>query len=421
MDNDEHPEAAESGLNCAASDVCVPGCDTICCEPGKVLSGQNCVPAFVYVNGSNGSDEAGSGDGSLEHPFRTFAKAMSRAIENQTVHFAPGVYGVGGTEDTFTEAIPAGVRVEGSDDATAVTFAADETRSLVFAGTGALANLRISGFGKPLSAASGVQTIDDVSFENLRGPLVASGKATVEFSQVTITGAPPNTIVDPTQPLPAFVWVLDEAWLSWTSGDIIGTFSQANCTRAEAAPALFIAGSSKLNLTNVTVKGTLAQAVVAEDHTTLNVANSHFGVSCGDVSIAVQDRTPEVEDGGSTLGYTRVSLFQSVFESTVLVSTHQELTARGCRFNGSAGLNISGSDHIDDLGTPESRGDNDFHSGPPIRVILFGPHNRLKAFGNFWIPNAQGAKADGTYDPGTVISNEAGSNFYALASNRVEL
>ncbi|HMJ55479.1 MAG TPA: right-handed parallel beta-helix repeat-containing protein [Polyangiaceae bacterium] len=386
------------GLGCAmcvkpanASTVTCNGTSCVfTCNPGYEPSGMQCVVATNLYVSTAGSD---TNPGTQALPFRTWKRAAQLAQSGTIVNFAPGTYdGAGG--DDFTDPIPNGVTLQRSGSGT-VTFTADGQHSLVFAGSGTVQNVTLTGFRSPFSATTGVQTIKGVSVTLQFDPIRVSGTAVMVISDS-------STISGSTTDNQYLISVNSSGQLTLRDTAITGRWP--SCFGPPVAGGgIWTTDSATLSLVNVTCSGILAGCVVASGSARVALTSSSLVNGCerglltaGNSNVTSSNTTFSDMEAREASSWTisGCSVGDTGF-GTNLNGTGRA-SFRGCRFGGINGTRIGGVGTYD-FGTSGSPGNNTFNVGAHdyggLNVDVDGV--TVQAHENQWVPLEQGADANG--------------------------
>lgn len=162
------------------------------------LTTSNTAPRTFFVNPSSGND---TNKGSQTKPFKTIAKALSRAKAGDTVKLALGQYSKQSNGENFGEGlgVPNGVRLEGSlapsGDLSVLVGAGASQDGLLLQGNATLKNLGLSGFRSAIIASAGQQTLTHLDFAQNRVGIIANGTArtTLQGSTLRLNFPDPST------------------------------------------------------------------------------------------------------------------------------------------------------------------------------------------------------------------------------------
>jgi hypothetical protein len=383
------------------------------CNPGYEPSGLQCVPAQnIYVS-TSGSD---TNSGTQAAPFRTWKRASQVAQAGTIVNFAAGTYDIAGGDD-FAQPIPNGVTLQRSDSA-AVNFVGDGSHSLTFAGSGTIQNIVLNKFGSPMIASSGSQTVKGVTVSQPSEPIRVGGSAAMVISDTSqISGAPAvNRFL---------VAVESSAQLTVRDSTITGAWESC-LTPTSAGEGINTNGTAVLSLVGVTFGGTMNRSVVSRGLSTVSLTSSRLVSSCYagvqalenstvSSSNSVFNRIDGKDSGSLTIDGGTVEWANS---GGVQLQTTGRVSFRNVRFEGA--LELFGPATYD-FGTGSSPGNNTFNptsrGGGGLTVQdddLNLADVLVLAVGNKWIPNLQGADANGNMPAQRVCDPVYGDNFSIL-------
>jgi hypothetical protein len=150
------------------------------------------LPRSFFVDPRLGKD---TNPGTKALPFKTFAKALSLALAQDTVQLAPGVYSKAINGERFTNStqqvpVRAGVVILGTfqEDFTSQLNGGPDEIGLLLEGKATVRNLILSGFGTGIRASQGVQSLKRVILDqNLVGMLLdGTAQATLTKGSMTV-------------------------------------------------------------------------------------------------------------------------------------------------------------------------------------------------------------------------------------------
>lgn len=402
------------------------------CESGQIPSGDQCVPAELYVDANRGRDDY---DGTELRPFKTFKKAMTVATAGQTLIFEQGVYSAASGDD-LTLPIPDGVTLEQHPASVGfVTFRGNGTETLIFKGNASVvgahgASIVFENFLSPLTANQGTQIIKNVKFSNSVGHLLIFGSAHVQCLSCNIWGRPQNGAGEA-------VLVRDSAVLEMS--DVSSIYfpepdqpSENDCL-TNTPTGIIVGGAASLVMRQSWITGYFLDALGVGSGGFLILDRVSFDKGCFGHTMAARGYA---ETGRLTLGINRSS-----FGGKVYVGDVAHVKIRGSQFLGAEGL-VLDQDNTTlfswDLGLPPDGefpgepGENTFTptaqpvnaGAPQVGLSIGGTNNLVWASGNTWAPNIQGADANGHYAVGQVISAVSGQamnsgNFFIYDSQSV--
>ena len=381
------------------------------CNPGYEPSGAQCVPATNLYVSTSGSD---SNPGTQGAPFRTWKQAAQVAQAGAIVNFAAGTYdNLGG--DDFADAIPASVTLQRSGSGT-VTFAGDGQHALTFAGSGTVQNITLTNFGSPFVATTGTQTVKAVAVTQPLDAIRLSGTAVMVISDgSSISGGPAVNRylfnVEGSAQLTVRDSTVTGAWDACVTPTLAGDgivmsasaiVSLVGVTFGGTMNATVMAtGSSKLSLTNSTLRNSCGGGFGTRDNASAVSSNTNFGGIGVNDSSTVTITGGAIDDGG--LGLNIYGQARGSFRSVSL--------------GGVFGVTVMSTGQCD-FGTSTSPGNNTFNpsarDGGGLNVNVDGAS--VLAVGNKWVPNEQGANANGNMPAGVVWGPASGKNF-SISSN----
>jgi hypothetical protein len=378
------------------------------CNPGYEPSGGQCLVAtnlYVSTSGSDGNL------GTMASPFRTWKRAAQLAQSGTIVHFSPGTYDVIGGDD-FADIVPANVTLQGTGPG--VTFAGDGQHALTFAGTGAVQSITFTGFGSPFVASAGTQTIKGVNVSNSFDAIRVGGSASMVISDSSsISGGPAVN---------RYIIAVDStAQLTVRDSTITGTYTDCVVPQV-AGEAIVMSGSAIVSLVGVSFAGNLNSNVTAGGLSKLTLTNSILRHNCGG-GLVVKENASAVSTNSSfgAIGVydgSSVSLTGGTIDTGFGVNFYgtSNGTFRSVVFEGPA--NVGGTGNYD-FGTASSAGDNTFNprawDGNGLNVSVDGLW--VRAMGNRWVPNVQGADGNGRMPANVVSGPASGANYYIATAN----
>ena len=393
----------DSGRGDARADAAEPPPDGPC-DAERMWSGNQCVLKEVYVDSRNGDDSEHPDAGTQRRPFRTFHRALSDAVEHQTILFEPGVYATQ-AGDQFNAVVPNGVTLrKRADGAGHAAFVGNGLESLVFAGNATLVGIALRRFDSPFRVSNGELQFQDVIVSEVTGGMEIAGSAYVTCSRCAFeAGAQRGT------PLIRVRGVAILTLLHTT----FATTSDATC-EGDVADAIHVSDHASLVLRDVHVRGRFAQAVYSASAGSMNIASSTFARGCTNNSL-VWDRpwfqsspaTVDIQgslfeaDAGGTGGLARVRVRDTSFHALFWML-----------------FTVGG---VYDFGRPTRHPEPEPGRNTFKELTVSGRDVVFFASGNTWNPSQQGADAQGHYADGqtrilTGSETVQGTNFnlYAL-------
>jgi hypothetical protein len=375
----------------------------VTCDPGYEPSGTQCVALTALYVSPTGSD---TNSGSQASPFRSWKRAAQIAKSGMTVNFAAGTYHANGGDD-FAEAIPNGVSLQSSGGT--VTFAADGSHSLIFAGSANVTGITLANFDSPLTATSGAQNIKSVIITNPKSAVSVTGGAVMSLSgNSSVTGSDGQLNLFTVDGSAQLV-------LTDTTGAVTST--TGGCAMGGGLRAL---GSSTVTLSNYTCAGNVWPCVQGETSATLNIKDSTLVSSCGGgVSLSgnanltasntsfsnfIINDTATADVGGGALVASAGGL------GCMLNSTGRT-TFHGCRFDLAVMVYAAGASF------GAGGANNKFNAGLNVQV---GSVN-INAAGNRWIPNQQGADSSGIMPTTPIVGPVDGPNVTVTGTSMVTM
>lgn len=375
------------------------------CTAERMWSGDRCVLKDVYVDPANGDDSEHADAGSLQRPLRTFQRAVSAAVEHQTIHFEPRVYATEAGHQ-FNAVVPNGVTLRTrAGRAGRAVFVANRLQSLVFAGNALLIGIELRRFDSPVRASSGNLQLTEVSVTEVVGDLEIAGSARLTCSDCRFEAGPARDT-----PL---IVVRGMAALTLLHSTLL-TAPDATC-EGDTADAIRVTDSASLVLSDTHVSGSFAQAVLSTTEGSVRITSSTFARGCTNNSL-VWERpwssrslaTVDIEgsvfdaDAGGTGGLARVRVRGTTFRTLFWVL-----------------FTVGG---IYDFGKPSRYGAPEAGGNTFKELSISGTDVVFFASGNTWNPDQQGADARGHYADGetrNVAWNETvvGPNFNLYALN----
>ena len=414
--------------------TCSDGQCGFTCDKDFAVGGSRCVRTALYVS-ITGND---AWEGSEEKPLATFREAMVRAGELGStiavVNFEDGSYAEPG--DDFSEAIPDGVSVRQKLNATgSVVFTAhpDKNSRLGFAGSGNLIAYRLHGivlanFRTPLFANKGEQHIYGANIRSPKGPVEVTGTASLHCSACWLEA---DAALPP--PHVSHVSVKEHGHLQLDNGSKLDfdALPPADC----AVSAIGVENWGSLTLNGVAIHGRVGVGIGARIDAPLGVgtdagrdSSNHIVLrstavqpECGTTSLQVQATFVKP-------GLLTVEIDDSQFSGAVeFIGVPKHVSVRNSTFEGWTGLGIRVTyPELFDLGTSHDGGQAGNNTFQPSGVggtglLVDTQEGILRASGNTWLPNLQGADANGRYQPGTMIKDEVGPNVTEVGGSEVEL
>ena len=385
----------------------------VTCNAGYEPSGLQCVPAQnIYVSTSGADANAGT----QAAPFRTWKRASQVAQSGTIVNFAAGTYDTAGGDD-FTQAIPNGVTLQRNGSGT-VNFLGDGQHSLTFAGSGTLQNIVLTSFSSPMTASSGSQTIKGVTVSQPSEPIRVGGSAAMIISDASqISGAPAvNRFL---------VAVESSAQLTVRDSTITGSWESC-LSPTSAGEGINTSGTAVLSLVGVTFAGTMNRSVVSRGLSTVSLTSSRLVSSCYAGIQALENSTVSSSNSVFNRVYGMDSASLTIDGGTVefansggvQLHTTGRVSFRNVRFEGA--LELFGPATYD-FGTAASPGNNTFNPTSRNDGGLTVQDDDLNladvlvlAVGNKWIPNVQGADANGNMPAQRLCDPVYGNNYSIL-------
>jgi hypothetical protein len=419
---------------------------------GSGGAGGAAVVTDLFVDALVGAD---TNPGTQDKRFKTLTHALSVATSGQTVHLYSGTYDASNGE-TFPAEVPDGVTIDAVVAGDAVVLG-DGSTGLVgmhFMGDGTLRNLRLQGFAQAVKAEAGELTIHGTELRQdgtalllsggaiaiCEGCTVALGASAFELHDdalLTMKGGEihdlgPNCSGAFGRTTGASMAVLDGVnahdigssfELSSTSdvtikNSVIKDVGGGMCGGATFEGDTFdMAGSSSLRIENTTISGGPGWAIMIESGAKLVVTHASIstpdGINVsGDADVTIDGTTLDgstFSEADSTCVYVG-----SPGANVALTDTKIDAFETGVQvYRGGAQLRNTTIGHATtgvlfqggslDLGSVSEPGGNIWqtNTGTALRVSP-SAGAIVPAFGNTWIPNTQGADANGHYSFGVL-------------------
>jgi hypothetical protein len=393
---------------------CLDGECSVACEEGYIPSALRCVVPDLYVDGETGSDD---NDGSAMRPFKTFHKGMLAASSGQTVHIVTNIFETMNGDD-FSQPIPDGVKVQGGEVEQTALVARQDARGskLIFAGSGELRNLMLASFLE-IGATKGHQEVFNVWIWNPRGNLLAAGEANMRCTLCLIE-AQEHPVNDSW-----LVLVKDRATLEFRQSEITPDrlFVEGGCDQYPI-DGIRVRDSASIKLDGSRIMGGFSTGLYLDTNGTAQLTFAHIQRGCQDTALKAGISYQPTQ--------LRLEISDSSFRGRVhILGGPESIRARHSSFYGSIGVFFEGgSNRTYDLGTAGNLGENTFADTPEGIPQLGGlgiqelSNIVVNASGNNWVPNQQGADANGRYAPGVVMQNgTSGRNITVSGASQVKL
>lgn len=431
------------------------------------LTTSNTAPRTFFVNPSSGND---ANKGSQTKPFKTIAKALSRAKAGDTVKLALGQYSKQSNGENFGEGlgVPNGVRLEGSlapsGDLSVLVGAGASEDGLLLQGNATLKNLGLSGFRSAIIASAGQHTLTHLDFAQNRVGIIANGTARTTLQGSTLR----LNFPDPTTFNPGVVlsgqaqFVMDGGIITGGGANCntnnlgIGADSSGSVTLKNGAVLANIAGgalglveNSRATLVGAFLSNNLPDGCAARPSVRLSgtaaltLASGHLSNSGGKDTVGITTRGtgPITLKGTSIFGTgvqlgesARFSMNESSLEQnqvgldargtqnvSIIISNSAvqgnfvgifapSLVLRGSRVSGNdTGIVGIGKQVLElDLGNSIQPGGNTIF-GNTRTGVTFDPGviaGGAFAHGNRWNPLTQGSDESGFYEPGSRVDGK---------------
>lgn len=409
--------------------------------------------APVYVDPASGLD---TNPGTQAAPFKTIAKALQAPASNGVIMLEPGTYDVASGE-SWPLSLPNGIELRG-DGTGAVLVGSPTTNGLAVDAVVSLTDITLKGFQIAVVVSAGSLTVTGVTFDNdgegmvLEGTSQAlltntdfsgggAGVAAQTASTFTMTGGTVSGLsgvafyADGTSSLQ-----LDQVQVTNTTAEVVqartaSTALLTNCSIDSSSPqgsttgdSLSVAESSTLTLLNTTISGAAGYAVHSFGSSTTTITG---GSIAGSGNAAIDAEASLTVDGTSILGNDtgiyatgdatiRNAVIKNNTQAGIAYLGTSTLKVRGSRIeNNLVGVDLEGTGGggLADLGGTTDPGANTIQA-PSGGTGLYAPNwtvSLVIAYGNTWVPSAQGADAGGGYPDGTVSGPTSGQN-YTLGS-----
>lgn len=429
--------------------------------------GPSAPPGPLFVNPTSGSDAA---KGTTTEPLKTLGRAFELVKEGGEVYLQAGTY----RDEAWPLAVPKGVTLGSvtAGDAVLVSAVAGTKTALTFASGGAVKDLRIQDFEVGITASSGEVRLVGVTFVGIKVQAVSAAgdsEVTVQscvFQNLASAGAV-RAIEDATVTLTG----------GSVSGGNIGLFasetarlSASNLTVANANYSLYVPGGEpEVTLSDMTVTDTVRSAVYVRDSTAKVTLDNVTIDGAGEMGVSAQDFLGELwlnggkvtgassglpavqmvgdddlEEGGTLYiqgtrivdnlgfglqvgGFGRVEVRGATISGNAAegVSFFEpaSLLLRGTtiQLNGGRGVYLRGFGTVTsmvsmaDLGNSLDPGLNTIRANGLAGLYAFDSSiGAVRAAGNTWNANVQGASAAGQMTAETVLTGPVdGTNFHS--------
>ncbi len=421
------------------------------------------VVSKIYVNASNGSD---GNAGTESAPLRTIRKALGIAQAGQRVELQAGTYDAAAGQ-AYPDTIPNGVTVEAVSAGLAVLVS---TGQVAFVGSGndTILYLSFRGFQTILQSTSGIHVVKSLiavdvgyAFDLSRSAeavatdcsLTNSGAATLtDIAQLTmntstISGPPANNyyifvqkaaslLINGTKMSDgnATALLLTDVSVTTLSGC---TFSKMSRQGSASSSAIDLSVSAQLTLRSTTISGGYGPAVFMRDAGTgvmARVCNfTGNGSGTGSSEFLQQGGVLDIDScsisGAAVSGFyvsnaslnIRNSTVQGMGGAGIDAITGSRLYMRNTSISSCQyGLLLTGSSATADLGTSTSAGGNTIANNTQFGIMISHTGEFFAyTYGNTWIPNIQGANANGHYGPFLAtgpVHSTAPANYYINAN-----
>ncbi len=395
----------------------------------------------IYVNPSNGSD---GNAGTESAPFRTIRKALGVAYSGQRVELQAGTYDAA-ADQAYPDTIPNGVTVEAVSAGLAVLVGTGQV-AFVASGNDTILYLSFRGFQTIFQSASGDHVAKSLiavdvgyAFDLSRSAqaeatgcsLTNSGAASLtDIAQLslnasTISGPPPNNFfflvqkaatlqIDGTKMSDgnSTALALTDVSVTTLSGCTLSKMSRQG---SASSSAIDLSVSAQLTLQSTTISGGYGPAVFMRDagtHVTASVCTfTGNGSGTGSSEFLQQGGVLDIDScsisGAAVSGFyvsnaslnLRNSTVQGMGGAGINAITGSRLYMRNTSISSCQyGLLLTGSSATADLGTSTSAGGNTIVNNAQFGIMISHTGEFFAyTYGNTWIPNLQGANANGHY------------------------
>jgi len=422
------------------------------------------VVSRIYVNPASGSD---GNPGTDAAPLKTINKALSLAQAGQRVDLQAGTYDAASGQ-TYPDTIPTGVTVEAVSAGLAVLVGGSGDVAFAATGNDTTRYLALRGFRSVLQTASGIHVELSMSVDNIIGDAFdLSSNAQVVMTGCTLTNSGVASMTDIArltlnataisgQPNSEYIILVKAATLlmngssmsdAKTTGvdmrdvsvaTLIGcSISKVSYQGAGGSSSVDMSGSSSLTLRSTNVSGAYGPVVLMRDPgTSVTVRSCNFsgnGTGSGYPELWQEAGNLDIDSsyiyGATSSGFVfqggslsiRNTTVQSMSEAGISAANGTSLILRNTTISSCKwGILLNGPGGSADLGSASSPGGNTFTNNSicGIRVSYSGGLTVL-AVGNVWVPNMEGANANGQYASALVTGpvNVASPTNYTIDSN----
>jgi len=430
-------------------------------------SGSTALQQFIFVNPLTGSD---GNSGTQDAPVKTIHRALALFKPGIRIELQAGTYNVANGQ-VFPDSLPSGVVIESVSAGQAVLVGTIGDIAFYAAGTDTIKYVQFQGFNTCIRAGSGSHVLLGVGLTTINKTFDIYGAAegifqagtgtsavigtAKEFSRITIkdcvlSGGTSNysivTLSNAARALITGTTIKDspttvlEMYDATVAEINTSTFSNTGLHGLGSSAAASLRGTASLTIIGSTITDTYGSAIAMESPTAVltlkrvqlarNAMNG-FGAAAlylyGSASI---DSCAIVNNGeyGIVLsqGYFtfRHCDISGAPSQGISVSGGASLTMRSSTVSYSGiGVHLVASNSLADLGTASDPGGNTFRNntkyGVQSDVTVNG--TAVQAVGNTWIPNVQGADANGHYTAKAVAGPTTATtpqNYYITGAGR---
>jgi hypothetical protein len=398
------PEGSDIRAACVEDDG-IPNVGS--CTDAQFAHAGRCVATNLYVDSALGSDDD---DGTAARPFKTIRRALSAMVAGQTLHLRAGEYATA-AGDTLDQQLPDGITLQGLPvGASAAVLRANARESLTALGSVTIRDVVLEDFVVPLAAGEGQQLLERVVVRNSRGALLVTGTAQLTCQHCTFDNAQLSN-------RDWMIFARGASVLQLNATDIIG--GPGDCVRGHTLVAVTDHASAALD--QVKLAGSASNLFGVDSRRALTIRRTTINSPCEGYAAVISGQW-QGEPESSVL------IENSNFRPGLWIANRfKSFRVRGSVFEGRPwGLAFAGERVYADVGRPPAGGDAGEPGGNVIRgegqragLMVNGQHTQIDASGNTWIPNVQGADANGHYPAGTTFTNAsaAGSGLNITFTN----
>ena len=430
-------------------------------------SGSTALQQFIFVNPLTGSD---GNSGTQDAPVKTIHRALALFKPGIRIELQAGTYNVANGQ-VFPDSLPSGVVIESVSAGQAVLVGTIGDIAFYAAGTDTIKYVQFQGFNTCIRAGSGSHVLLGVGLTTINKTFDIYGAAegifqagtgtsavigtAKEFSRITIkdcvlSGGTSNysivTLSNAARALITGTTIKDspttvlEMYDATVAEINTSTFSNTGLHGLGSSAAASLRGTASLTIIGSTITDTYGSAIAMESPTAVltlkrvqlarNAMNGFGAAALYLYGSASMDSCAIVNNGeyGIVLsqGYFtfRHCDISGAPSQGISVSGGASLTMRSSTVSYSGiGVHLVASNSLADLGTASDPGGNTFRNntkyGVQSDVTVNG--TAVQAVGNTWIPNVQGADANGHYTAKAVAGPTTATtpqNYYITGAGR---